>query len=270
MSGTVGSGGSVQSGDQAGYHVPHERPGTGMAAVTSSGGPHAMAGVLSPSLSMAQVHAPSMWMFPTVGAQAALFPQPDAMPWAVAATMAALQASGAAGAVLPPGIDPAFASSTLSPPPLMWTHPGQHAGATAATMDPGAAAVAASAAALWPYSAAAAAAMHAHSGMAAAAASMAAAAAAVAGANGDTTSTSTVVAARPVANPTRVPSYLTSLGLDGDALADAPGLLMRPAPAALVANPTAYARSALLQLKPMLTADAPAAPAVAAETEVMA
>ena len=238
-----------------------------MAAVTSSG-PHAMAGVLSPSLSMAQVHAPSMWMFPTVGPQAALIPQPDAMPWAVAATMAALQASGAAGAVLPPGIDPAFASSALSPP-LMWTHPGQHAGATAATMDPGAAAAAASAAALWPYSTAAAAAMHAHSGMAAAAASMAAAAAAVAGENGDTTST--IVASRPIANPTRVPSYLTSLGLDGDALANAPGLLMRPAPAALVANPSAYARSVQIQqLKPMLTADAPAAPAVAAETEVMA
>ena len=172
--------------------------------------------------SQLQSNATSLWLIPpafpgTHAAPASLpmevYPRPDALPWAVAATMAALHqhSRGSAG----PG--PTIAHDALATPaqhPFLWS-----------SIDPN---TCAAAAAIWPYTRLA---MQAQQPTATH--SLA------------TLAASSVCLAKPQPCSTAAPpSYLSALGLD--ALPLGKGLFSVPQPS-LVANPAAFARSVLVQ-----------------------
>jgi hypothetical protein len=173
-------------------------------------------------------NATSLWL-PAVD----VFPRADAMPWAVAATMAALNQHSAGGggvAAAPPAVH----SLASTQQPFMWP----------TSMDPSACAAAA---ALWPYTRLA---MQPSQHPAVAGRSLA-----------TMSGTSSLCLPRPQPCSTAAPpSYLSALGLDALPLGKG---LFAPQPS-LVANPVAFARSVMVQAMGEAAAAVPDAAAATA------
>ena len=171
-------------------------------------------GVSSPPLrSQLQSNATSLWLTPAALPMVDVYPRGDALPWAVAATMAALQQHAAGSAA---GVPTSLGDSLMSTQqPFMWS-----------SMDPSACAAAAT---LWPYTRLAMEQQH-HS--------------TVAGRSLAAMSGTSVCLARPQpCTSAAPPSYLSALGLDALPLGKG---LFAPQPS-LVANPVAFARSVMVQ-----------------------